>query len=433
MKQIIIIIAFIFLAFTGCLNAGETQVNRDTFYSAVDYVNCKIVGFSLKNKTEAPELINNFNTNCNCSESPDFDKILTSIPQSQTATIELAKEIEAIKSLEFREAMASGEVAGLLTSDIFNNKTKYAKLFAFRNKYNSESFNELINELKAGLNTLLSSDQPGGMFYPENPSMTVVEHANDSIVQNLSSEINTLNEKVDDLKSKNRFFIFRIDVLTILLAVLISVFFHAFLINLAGSDPNVAKIKNQQKHDFGRFSKFFSFFSAPESDLPDEKMELKKTYDKNIEELKENIRQLNQKILELEAKTKQTTDMPYHVDPINKKEQKETPKDDNVFYLSVPNPDGSFNLSSVTLEFKNGASIYRFTKKSAGRASFCIDGRKGAMDFALQFPTSHIIPACEPQNAHSFNSRIVTIEEGIAELSGDKWKIVKKAKIRYEI
>jgi hypothetical protein len=105
------------------------------------------------------------------------------------------------------------------------------------------------------------------------------------------------------------------------------------------------------------------------------------------------------------------------------------------FFLSTPNADGSFNESSASQFFRDGASIYKFTKISNNRATFKLDEREASVKLALQYPDKNIDPVCDAVNA--FNSkanRIVTIESGTAELLNDKWIVsrTQKAKIKYE-
>lgn len=105
------------------------------------------------------------------------------------------------------------------------------------------------------------------------------------------------------------------------------------------------------------------------------------------------------------------------------------------FYLSTPNSDGSFNESSALTNYKEGASIYRFTKIGNNRAKFQIDDRETSIKMALTYPDKNIDPVCEAINAFNPKSkRITTVETGDAELINDKWIVNtnKKAKIRYE-
>src|SRR6218665_1260512 len=49
------------------------------------------------------------------------------------------------------------------------------------------------------------------------------------------------------------------------------------------------------------------------------------------------------------------------------------------FFLSVPNSDGSFNVSLVSPVYREGASIYKFTKIGNNRAEFQIDDREASV------------------------------------------------------
>jgi hypothetical protein len=105
------------------------------------------------------------------------------------------------------------------------------------------------------------------------------------------------------------------------------------------------------------------------------------------------------------------------------------------FFLSTPNSDGSFNESSSSSTYKDGATIYRFTKIGNNRAKFQIDEKDASARLALQYPDKNIDPVCDAVNA--FNpkaTRITTVEQGEAELQNGKWVVDrnKKAKIKYE-
>ena len=106
-----------------------------------------------------------------------------------------------------------------------------------------------------------------------------------------------------------------------------------------------------------------------------------------------------------------------------------------VFYLSIPNEDGSFNNKYASPIYKEGTSVYKFTKTSNNEADFKIDEREASVRSVLEFPDKNIDPVCEAENA--FNpraSRIYTPPDrvGKAELIGDKWKVTRKARITYE-
>jgi len=103
------------------------------------------------------------------------------------------------------------------------------------------------------------------------------------------------------------------------------------------------------------------------------------------------------------------------------------------FFLSTPNSDGSFNNSSANVSYKEGASIYKFQNIKGNRAKFRIDERDASVKLALAYPDKNIDPVCDALNAFDPRARkIFTQVPGEAELLDDRWKVITKAKIRYE-
>lgn len=113
--------------------------------------------------------------------------------------------------------------------------------------------------------------------------------------------------------------------------------------------------------------------------------------------------------------------------------QPEIPKTPHLFFLSTPNSDGSFNNSSANFSFREGASIYKFQNTKDNRAQFKIDERDASVKLALAYPDKNIDPVCDALNAFDPRARkIFTVDFGLAELVGDRWRVITKARIRYE-
>lgn len=113
--------------------------------------------------------------------------------------------------------------------------------------------------------------------------------------------------------------------------------------------------------------------------------------------------------------------------------QPEIPKTPPIFFLSTPNSDGSFNNSSANFSFREGASIYKFQNTKDNRAQFKVDERDASVKLALSYPDKNIDPVCDALNAFDPRARkIFTVEPGLAELVGDRWRVITKARIRYE-
>lgn len=108
------------------------------------------------------------------------------------------------------------------------------------------------------------------------------------------------------------------------------------------------------------------------------------------------------------------------------------------FYLSTPNSDGSFNVSSMSSSYKPTASIYKFEvseEDGENVATFTVADQYEAIKDALSSPGSYLDPVCESENAFSPSARkIVNVKPGRAFRRGEQWIVRQedKAIIRYE-
>lgn len=158
-----------------------------------------------------------------------------------------------------------------------------------------------------------------------------------------------------------------------------------------------------------------------------------------ISQLKEEVRKLAVKVdsskIPMEVFVAGEIDTPMKKQELNQRSDKpaEQPAASGAFFLSTPNSDGSFNNSSANPSYKEGASIYKFMHIKENRAKFWIDERDASVKLALAYPDKNIDPVCDALNAYDPRARkISTREPGVAELIGDKWKVITKAKIRYD-
>jgi hypothetical protein len=106
-----------------------------------------------------------------------------------------------------------------------------------------------------------------------------------------------------------------------------------------------------------------------------------------------------------------------------------------VFYMATPDKEGYFNNSSEHNAFKQGATYYKFTteENNKNKARFEFYSDDYGIKASANYPQTYLEPVCEAQNAQNPNAKkIVTLEEGVAQMQGDKWVVVKKAKINYE-
>lgn len=105
------------------------------------------------------------------------------------------------------------------------------------------------------------------------------------------------------------------------------------------------------------------------------------------------------------------------------------------FYMSTPNPDGSFEINQQTDSFKPTVSLYKFNidKSSPAKATFEFNSDSAGIIDSLNSPKTFVEPVCYQENDAFFGAKqIITTQPGTAEKRNDKWVVVTKAKIKYQ-
>jgi hypothetical protein len=399
----------------------HAQVSKDAFGKAVDFINCKTVELSIK--TDANNY-NKYTQTCPCGDLVTYSQIKKFLNSVGTfdKTILLSSEIESLKNT-FKDGLKNDDALRFLSDSIFTEKVKYQKLFSFANKRKvDKDFATYKEGLKEDLPAILE---------------TITQASNTSQENSESkNQVNqpTLDERISDLEQRPKPKVvdkdwfegltFQIDVFSIIISVVVM----SLILKLVYGRRHVSEsIKNYVKSEISNAPSESSGYSA----FGTSSFEVNKLKDE-IEKLRGEVKQLSYKI--------ESSKIPLEiVQPRNEQpswqEPKQTEEKTEIFFLSTPNSDGSFNDSSVSLTYKEGASIYRFTKVGNNRAKFQIDEREASVKLALTYPDKSIDPVCDAVNAFNPKAkRITTVDVGEAELLNDKWMVNKsqKAKISYE-
>lgn len=103
---------------------------------------------------------------------------------------------------------------------------------------------------------------------------------------------------------------------------------------------------------------------------------------------------------------------------------------ENVRYaLYMDNSDG-FSSSGLT-NSEGHETIYQITLQSANIATYKISNNLDAQAYALSDPGYYLRTACDYDNSPTSGKHIETLSEGALELSGNVWKITRRARIRF--
>lgn len=105
----------------------------------------------------------------------------------------------------------------------------------------------------------------------------------------------------------------------------------------------------------------------------------------------------------------------------------------NKFYFPYPDKERGFDIQKKSMIFEPTESIYEITFTNENTGKFKICNHETVVRRIVQLTHVYIEPACDELNDFNSDARsIVTVEEGEVEKNGDYYRIVKKAKIRYE-
>lgn len=101
-----------------------------------------------------------------------------------------------------------------------------------------------------------------------------------------------------------------------------------------------------------------------------------------------------------------------------------------VFFLEVPNPDGTF--TGASREETIGKSIYRLTTTDGREGAFSLLTSPDAIATAMISVTQFIKPVCRVEgNTHRMPEAVETVEEGIAEMRDGVWTVTRKATVKF--
>ena len=106
------------------------------------------------------------------------------------------------------------------------------------------------------------------------------------------------------------------------------------------------------------------------------------------------------------------------------------------FYLSIPTPtdDGLGIFRDMRqIQANPTSSFYRFElERDETKAKFWFLDNPNTIQSAIIYPETYINPVCDYEGFNSNAKSIVTKIPGIAVKVGDTWKVLTKAKIRFE-
>ena len=105
----------------------------------------------------------------------------------------------------------------------------------------------------------------------------------------------------------------------------------------------------------------------------------------------------------------------------------------DLFFMPIPNKDGSFDVENWTAKFEDTESVYRFEMINNYEAKFQFYNEKKTVKRAISGYDIYIKPACKALNAFNTNAtEIKTQVHGVVYRDGNTWKLKEKALVYYQ-
>lgn len=390
------------------------QVSKETYEQAVDILNYQSVYYSLSVLSPTSGVTAKFKTNCNCENNPAFEQIKSSIPETEPKTIEISNKIQELKNQDI-SAFDQTRALDFLLNASFNESTI---LKDFKSQLEQKrKFSDYTENIKQKLGAVLQEGIPVN---------TTSQKESDNKLSDFDDRIRAL-ETIPNPPSEKSGLLGGLTDYLVLLAIILGVL--ALFLALRKKDnyeellPRILesrRLKDMlQSHNNSKQSPQSNNYNSSEI----------RDMQGRIRDLESQINRLNNDIEKLKQVKSTYSSSP----STSNQEIRQTEPKTEILFLSTPNSDGSFNESSASNTYKDGASIYRLMKTGSVNAKFQIDEKETSIKLALQYPDKNIDPVCDAENA--FNpraNRISTIKMGEAELQNGKWIINSKAIIRYE-
>jgi len=397
------ILTFLLLITIGRLEAQSSVDNQEY----IEFTGCKILEYAIPDS-----LTGEFREKYDCASHPASADLMKHFSTKTTErALEIYKEILSVRNSPAM-SLSTSNLSAFLTVEMFNDSIKYSKVNTFFKKHKGDAqFHSLLKEI---------------LDFPQLKQDAMNDGESSTGSKMLDEGEEERANPADDARAGVELpgfgrLTYQIDVFAWLFTLACLIILWQVLKNMSPS--NRTKDYIHQKIRAAGLRK--------ESPLTADRV------DPRFDELKQNINQLNDSLKQLAGKVASTT-VPMEINPVLEERvypiavEEKAPYQELCF-LPTPNGDGSFNVSTISNTYREGASIYRMTKISTTRGKFEIEQDDISIRLALQYVELRVEPCCEAENGYTADiKQIRLIEPGELELQGDKWVIVKKSKIRYE-
>ena len=440
---ILVRIGWIFFFLAACYHLTYAQTDsRALFNQSVDYINCEFVKQSISefDKDIYERYLNEF-PNCGGLEE-DFATKLNDflVDNEMSGTQKLAAAINAFKNEYNNEFIVGDEVD---EEDIYNFLER--KLFSidkikdFKQKH-FKSFptlhKNIIDQLQMNLVPEFVIEK--GQDDVTVPEITKNEYAepDEGSEYDYVEELENNNPDRYTSRDYNSGIISRRDILWLFFLLMFGLLAFYFIRSVmprytVNQDFQSVKIDDDAtKELLEKLNKRVNDLKEEHHDLREEFTQLNYRYDKldRTTDFSKNATDL------MTEKIENSIEENAAIEPDVDLFEDATTAFSREFYLPIPEPDGAFQSSQISEEFKRTETVYKFRliDDKAMQAEFEIIDDVATMLRALDDPDTYLKPACRSSAIIPISAtKIITDEKGLVILKNDEWQVVKKALIHY--
>ncbi|MBV6403808.1 MAG: hypothetical protein IT228_11920 [Flavobacteriales bacterium] len=391
------------LSYTGVMAQPN---NKALFDRAVDRLNCEAVAWSMESVKNST-----FKDKCPC-ENATYDQVKECISGEDAAkTQALSEDIERVKK-DFNDAWTKDEAVRYLTEGVFNDKTKHTPLSEFvdrsvkegkegKPRREDQRFKNITSQVVAVLDGWAQAPPPQQNLLRERAASPKPPANN--------------QEKQNGTGIWTWLFVWLASVVA---SGALTVFLLGRLLRSHGKGGVSNEVKNYIKKEIKASSPQSSWDVPPKGGSSRDMDKLRDKVGKleaDLHDLRSHVPAHESRIAALESRREGGTPAP-------------PPVPDEFLYLPAPDEQGAFGDASNTYHAQK--HVYKLTKRGE-QGSFVV--YEQAIGLAIQTHDVYIDRVCDALNAYDRNAkRILTEVPGEARLEGGKWKMVRKARIRYE-
>jgi hypothetical protein len=409
---------------------AQAQGNKDAFYKAVDYSNCKLANAYCQNyaathkgsKEEIAYKSIQEKLNCKIEAPLSYDSLADLLKRNhfESYPTNIAPEFKQLKELS-PESFTKEQAVKTIIDKIFSNTQLSTVITQSGFANQKENLSKELTKYFDGKFPNETATEPittSGDTKADNavPEITV---------DKLQLQIESLKQQVKD----NRQYWYSPNWIAIIIAVMLFVVvFLRFRDKYYYLKQKVESYRSDSKSSSKQDVNWDQALSS--NNNAKELAKYKKSIEEQLEGVIKIVEDLRTEITYQNQRPKGQETASYDPHQQIEKQQKF-----EVFFASIPNKDGSFNINAVTNFINPTASFYKFTitDSHSQRASFEFLNEERAIKDATNAPERILRPVCKINNALNQNAKkIKTITPGIVIKQNDRWILDFPAEIEYE-